>query len=123
MIKQKNIFDNIEYKTTEEWLEKTETALKELGYSKYSQDLKNEDFAYWKSFYKNDDKIYQVGVFFYDFRKYGHERIGISYETIFINIDARIDLSVIKNITISEFEQMSETFYNSMKIYAENSDK
>ena len=52
----------------DEWLEKTELLLKELGYKKYKQNLKNEDFAYWKKF-----EGYQVGLFFYDFREYQNQ--------------------------------------------------
>jgi hypothetical protein len=104
------------YSTHDEWLENTESYLKELGYRKFNQKTQNEDFAYWKSFYDtNGEKIYQSGVFFYDFRKYGNERIGVQFECMFINIGARLDLSVCKDITILHFEKMSEVFYNAMK--------
>ncbi len=103
----------------DEWLEKNETSLKEIGYRKFNQNHKREDFAYWKSFYINEEKAYQVGLLFYDFRKYQKEnntpeRIGVQFECMFINIDSRIDLSVSKEITIEEFEEMSRTFYDAM---------
>jgi len=34
----------------DEWLSETETKLKELGYRRYVQNHKNEDFCYWKTF-------------------------------------------------------------------------
>lgn len=101
----------------DEWLEKNEASLKELGYRKYRQDIKNEDFAYWKAF-----EGYQVGIFFYDFRKYQNqfsvpERIGVQFECMFIDIDERIDLSVSKDITLEQFEIMAKTFIDSMRKY------
>lgn len=102
----------------DEWLEKNEASLKELGYRKYRQDIKNEDFAYWKAF-----EGYQVGIFFYDFRKYQNqfsvpERIGVLFECMFTDIDARIDLSVSKDITLEQFEIMAKTFIDSMHKYS-----
>jgi ankyrin repeat protein len=41
----------------DEWLSETETKLKELGYRRYVQNYKNEDFCYWKTFKNNEDKI------------------------------------------------------------------
>ena len=107
-----------EYTSWDEWLEKTEASLTELGYRKYKQDVKNEDFAYWKAF-----EGYQVGIFFYDFRKYQNqfnvpERIGVQFECMFTDIDARIDLSVSKDITLEQFEIMAKTFIDSMYKYA-----
>jgi hypothetical protein len=101
----------------DEWLEKTELSLKELGYRKYKQSLKNEDFAYWKTF-----EGYQVGLFFYDFRKHQNqfnipERIGVQFECMFTDIDARIDLSVSKDISLEQFEIMAKTFIDAMFQY------
>ena len=36
------------------WLSEFEANLKELGYRKYVQNHKNEDFCYWKTFKKGD---------------------------------------------------------------------
>ena len=110
-----------DFNSWDEWLEKTESFLKEQGYRKYSQGFKNCDFAYWKSFNRQDewqDKIYQVGLLFYDFRVYQKgfnipERIGIQYECM-LQCEYRIDLSVSKDISLEEFEKMSEAFYLSM---------
>ena len=101
----------------DEWLEKNEASLKELGYRKYKQDVKKEDFAYWKAF-----EGYQVGIFFYDFRKYQNqfnvpERIGVQFECMFTDIDARIDLSVSKDISLEQFEIMAKTFIDAMSQY------
>lgn len=101
----------------DEWLEKTELSLKELGYRKYKQSLKNEDFAYWKTF-----EGYQVGLFFYDFRKHQNqfnipERIGVQFECMFTDINERIALSVSKDISLEQFETMAKTFVDAMFQY------
>lgn len=98
----------------DDWLTETETKLKELGYRRYFQNHKNEDFSYWKTF-----KNYQIGILFYDFRKYAdHDpyanRIGIMYECVVLGED-RIDMCVSKNIDLVEFENMSQTFYGAMQ--------
>jgi hypothetical protein len=106
----------------DEWLEKTELFLNENRYRKFKQSLKNEDFAYWKTFYINETKAYQVGLFFYDLRKHHNdfnipERIGVQFGCMFIDIDARIDLSVSKDISLEQFEIMARTFYDAMFQY------
>jgi hypothetical protein len=101
------------------WLTEKETLLKELGYRKYIQHYKNEDFIYWKTF-----EGYQVGVSFYDFRKYvshthpDSNRIGIQYECMFIDCDCRIDLSVSKDMQLIDFECMAKEFYVAMLPYS-----
>jgi hypothetical protein len=50
----------------DEWLLETETKLKEVGYRRYVQKHKSEDFCYWKTFKNGEDKIYQIGILFYD---------------------------------------------------------
>lgn len=110
-----------DYQTWDEWLSKVELALKELGYTKYQQNLKNEDFAYWKTIRVNGEKAYQVGLLFYDFRKFdnfrGSNRIGVQFECMPINTDSRVDLSVSKDITVQQFEEMAAAFYNTMLLY------
>ena len=105
----------------DEWLSETKTKLKELGYREYAQNHKNEDFCYWKTFKNGEDKIYQIGILFYDFRKYAdrdpyENRIGIMYECMVLGKD-RIDMSVSKNIDLVEFENMAQTFYRVMSQY------
>jgi len=105
----------------DEWLFENETKLKEIGYRRYVQNHKNEDFGYWKTFKRGEDKIYQVGILFYDFRKYADRdpyanRIGIMYECMVL-CDDRIDMCVSKNIALVEFEKMSQTFYEAMSHY------
>lgn len=103
----------------DKWLIATEDKLYGLGYRKYHKGLKNEDFAYWKTFKDEDKKIYQVGVLFYDFRKYSNlNKISTQY-TCMLLCDDRIDLDVSKGISITEFEAMVNTFYQSMKIYTQ----
>ena len=105
----------------DEWLSETETKLKELGYIRYVQNHKKEDFCYWKTFKNGEDKIYQIGILFYDFRKYADRdpyanRIGIMYECMVLGED-RIDMCVSKNIDLVEFENMAQTFYGAMSQY------
>jgi len=105
----------------DEWLSETETKLKELGYRRYVQNHKNADFRYWKTFKNGEDKIYQIGILFYDFRKYADRdpyanRIGIMYECMVLGED-RIDMCVSKNIDLVGFENMAQTFYGAMSQY------
>ena len=105
----------------DEWLSETETKLKEIGYKRYVQNHKNEDFCYWKTFKNGEDKIYQISILFYDFRKYADRdpyanRIGIMYECMVLG-DDRIDMCVSKNIDLVEFENMAQTFYKTMSQY------
>lgn len=105
----------------DEWLSETETKLKEIGYGRHVQNYKNEDFCYWKTFKNGEDKIFQIGILFYDFRKYADRdpyanRIGIMYECMVLCED-RIDMCVSKNIDLFEFEKMSQTFYEAMSQY------
>jgi hypothetical protein len=105
----------------DEWLSEMETKLKEIGYRRYVQNYKNEDFCYWKIFKNGQDKIYQIGILFYDFRKYADRdsyanRIGIMYECMILG-DDRIDMCVSKNIDLFEFEKMAQTFYEAMSQY------
>ena len=103
------------------WLLEFETNLKEIGYIKFVQNHNNEDFCYWKTFKNGEDKIYQIGVLFYDFRKYADigpmaNRIGVMYKCMLL-CDDRIDMDVSKEIDLPEFENMSKTFYEAMSQY------
>ena len=107
----------------DEWLSETKSKLKELGYRRYVQNHKKEDFCYWKEFKNGDEKTYQIGILFYDFRKYADNdpyahRIGIMYECMLLG-DDRIDMSVSKDIDLLEFEKMAKTFYETMSQYYE----
>jgi len=101
----------------DKWLDKFEKNLKERGYSKYKQDFQGSDCQYWKVFPSVDDRKYQVGVLFYDFRKYCNgEHISVGYYCMTFGED-RIDMVVSKNIDLPIFEQMAEKFYKAMKQY------
>jgi hypothetical protein len=105
-------------KDWDKWLEKRHEELTARGYKKYFQSHKNSDFQYFKNFKDTDD--YMIGVYFYDFRKYNHENsqmVSIQYECLLNPDDGRIDLSVSRDISIDEFENMSKHFYESMKHY------
>lgn len=99
----------------DEWwddlLEIVEHALQERGYKRFSQRLGREDFTYWKSF-----EGYQIGIKFYDFRKYFRvdpeaENISITFsvrpglEDGYLFLDASIPL------TIDQLEKLAEEFY------------
>jgi len=98
------------------WLENIDEHLKELGYRKYHQKLKNEDFAYWKPYKDSEAKdLYQIGLLVYDFRKFDHRQgVSIQFECM-LYCDERIDLTVSDNITLEKFEAMSEDFYYAMR--------
>lgn len=105
---------------TDEWLSQMELKLKERGYHRYVQNYKREDFAYWKTFKNGENNIYQIGILFYDWRKYDvidSGRIGILYECMLCG-DGRVDMTVSKDdIDLIEFEKMSKTFYETMSKY------
>lgn len=103
----------------DEWLKNKEEQLTSKGYRKYHQNWKSEDFAYWKTFYNNDTKLYMVGVFFYDWRKYpnanlNNNRISVLYECSLILTEDRVDLDISKNIDIEEFEKIAHSFFLSI---------
>ncbi len=115
------VVDVVGFTSWNDWLSETESKLIEFGYRKYKQNYKHEDFCYWKVFKDGENKIYQVGVLFYDFRKYVDRdpysnKIGIMYECILLGED-RIDMCVSKNIDLVEFEYMAKEFYLTMKKY------
>lgn len=124
MINKPNLFsENKEIQDWDEWLSATEAKLKESGYGRYVQNHKNEDFAYWKTMKNGEEVTHQIGILFYDSRKYKDvdpfsDKIGIQFETMFCRIDHRIDMCVSKDITLAEYEEMSEHFYNSMLKFA-----
>ena len=102
----------------DDWL-----SLKQLGYQKYDQKHKGEDFCYWKTFRdEKGNRAYQIGVLFYDFRKFANQskdanRIGTMYQCMLI-CKERIDMDVSKEIDITEFEAMAKTFYKAMNKWA-----
>jgi hypothetical protein len=115
------VLDSIDSISWDDWLHDTESKLKELGYRKYSQHRKHEDFCYHRIYTENGSEIYQIGILFYDFRKYSGQdpisnRIGIMYECMLMSAD-RIDMYVSKNVDLVTFENMAKTFYESMQPY------
>jgi hypothetical protein len=106
--------DNIDNRLDlDAWLAQFESNLKDLGYNKFINGHKSADFIYWKTFYINNEKVYQIGLLFYDFRKYQENRIGLQYECILF-CDDKIDLSVSKDIDLPTFEKMAGAFYKAM---------
>lgn len=118
-----SVINNVDkYESWEEWLEKTESALNKREYVKHKQNLKSETFSYWKTFYVNEKKAYQVALLFYDFRKFQKnfnipDRIDVQFECIIFDTDDKFELSINKDITIEQFEIMATTFYDAMIQY------
>lgn len=105
--------------------------LEHLGYKRYRQNFKSEEFAYWKSCHdhvdEDGDKIvkYTHGFLFYDHSKYPgvpkldhwsvepYMLVGNSFcEKMGIN---RCDLAISmggKDICVETFEKMCEDFFN-----------
>ena len=110
------------------WLSEAEEILRSRGYKKYYQKLKLEDFAYWKTFRVGNKKVYQLGFFFYDWRKYGGDhntpmRIGVQAHVQFINIEGNLEMSVqTDSMSLDYVEKMAETFYTRMKDFVPRRD-
>lgn len=106
--------------TVDQWLGNVTAWLNNAGFTKYKQNLKHEDYTYWKTVWDNyhEKKLYSIGLLFYDWRKYptAGDRIGIMYECMLLG-ENRIDMTVSDDIMLKDFEQMCEDFYNSMKKY------
>ena len=105
------------------WLSEFENKLSELGYRKYCQNHRYETFCYKKTFKEDNKKLYQVGILFYDFRKYKYNypsanHIGIMYDCILLGKDS-IDMTVSKEIDVPAFEEIAKKFYNTMSEFIE----
>ena len=117
------VLPNTKFTNWDSWLAKTEKELIKIGYKKYDQRHKGETFAYWKTFKKGKKSIYQVGILFYDFRRYAYKnpsanKISIMYQAMIISKEyCRIDMDVMKDINLKEFEVMAKDFYESMSKY------
>lgn len=89
------------------------------GYKELKKGYRNEDSGWWKSFH---DEAYQIGVLIYDFAKFegGMERpVGVQFECIVSKNPkiTRLDLIACDDaMTISEFEAIAETFYQSVAV-------
>lgn len=107
----------------EEWQQATEDRLKKIGYARYNQQLKGSDFQYFKTIWDNDEKIYTIGVLFYDWQKYKDKlanpehaiRIGIQYECSFI-CDDNVWLSISSDkCSIEKYQEICENVYHTLK--------
>ncbi len=108
------------------WLSEFEENLKAIGYKRYNQKYKNENFSYWKTYNIGSLRIYQVGILFYDYREFTHRnenahRIGLTFECQLLGLN-RIDMTVSKDIDLPEFEEMAVSFYDAMRQF-QNIDK
>ena len=110
---------------TKKQFEQFEIELVNLGYRKYKQDVKNEDFAYWKSFERDENRQngYSVGLFFYDLSKYHQftqkENISCSLEFMLGNNEKvdRLDITISDDkITLKQFEAFCKKFFEFYKI-------
>lgn len=105
---------------TKEQGEEFEKKLIAKGYRKYIQHYKREDYLYWKSFEKNEDKEsgYSVGFAFYDYSKYPQHtdpiNLGISLVMILGNNEkvGRLDIEITDDsVTDEQFEGFCNEFY------------
>jgi len=101
----------------DKYLSDLDKYLKGLGFGKYNQTSKGEDYAYWIS---HGDQ-YQVGILVYDWRKHlkhtAEKKVSLLFECMLTGISGRCYMVVSKEIELPEFEKMSETFYESMINY------
>ena len=112
-------------KFTPKQFEKFEIYLVNLGYRKYNQNLRMEDFAYWKSFESDEDRKngYSVGLLVYDLSKYPQfsqkDSISISLEFMLGNNDKidRLDLTISDDrVSVEQFEDFCKKFFEFYKI-------
>jgi hypothetical protein len=111
----------------ETWLSEYDSNLTSRGYVKYRQNLKREDFCYWKEFKKDGKSIFMVGVLFYDFRRYNYlglemERIGTMYTISFIG-SGRADLDISNDMDLPEIEKIARIFYELIYPLVEHASK
>jgi hypothetical protein len=110
----------------ETWLGFTEIKLKENDYIRYNQKHKDSDFQYWKTFNVEGKKAYQIGVLFYDFRKYAEElnapeTINIQFECLITDIEGNVGMTISKeNVMLKDFETLSKDFYYTMSSSIKN---
>lgn len=109
---------------TKDELIKFEKTLEEAGYKKMSGHYKNEDYAWWKSFYHDerdeyDDKVskYQIAFMVYDFGKYhiqpkDQKHYSIACEYLSSSDVRRYDMTISSVDTYQEFEELCEKFYD-----------
>lgn len=107
-------------KFTKEQGEEFEKKLLEKGYRKFIQHYHNEDYMYWKSFDRNEDKRtgYSVGFAFYDWSKYPQftepENVSVSLNMLIGNNKkvGRLDISITDDtVTDEQFESFCKEFY------------
>lgn len=102
------------------WLADFEANLHASGYRRYRQLFKKADFAWWKSFGTARQRLYQVGVLFYDFRLFNHrnadlDRIGIEYVCLLCGTNERVELMSGQGMDIPGFEAMAKAFYQAVQ--------
>ena len=111
-------YDLGEFETWDEWLAAAEDALKKRGYTRYKNHSERSDFSYYKTFYSGDKKLYQVGLLFYDFRKFKNQdvnsdRIGVGFRS-YIICDNSVSMTFSGDISVEEFEELARVFYFTM---------
>jgi hypothetical protein len=104
----------------DKWIEDLHKNIIKSGYQKFNQNHRREDFSYWKNFKDdNNNKIYQIGVLVYDYRKfmtpedYSCNRIGIAFNCLLFS-EGRIEMEVSEDISLDKFEEMALSFYKTM---------
>lgn len=103
-----------------EYLVNLDEYLVEKGFEKHEQNLKYEDFVYWKDY----EGLYRIGIFVFDFSKHKSytlkNEVMLQFECIISNTKGFCDLVVTKEIELAEFEKMSLDFYRVMFKYNQN---
>lgn len=105
---------------TKEEGEHLETKLLGLGYRRYSQSYRSEDYMYWKGFDKDEEreKGYSIGFAFYDWSKYPQytdiKNISVSLHFLLGNDQglSRLDIDITDDdMTVEEMEEFGKKFY------------
>lgn len=90
-----------------------ENEFKNEGYTKQINKFNVEDFSYWKSFKDEKGKsLYQIGVLFYDYRSIGENLIRTRFQCSIL-IREGVEMTVNRNISLHEFQEMAIKFFKS----------
>ena len=120
MEKPKLVLENTIDLTWDEWLDRTEIVLNNLGYTRI--EMKNYVCIYRKTF-GNKYNIEILFSYMYLYKKIEPQTDEIVIRAIVIQYKCDLlekrfyDMRVADNITLFDFEKMAESFYNTMKIY------
>jgi hypothetical protein len=101
----------MKFKTTDE----VQRYFEMFGFKRYPDNLEKSDFMMQKCIYDTvtDDKKYFIGVYIYDFSKYGHEVMYDSKAQFYLENDTTVNITLFgKNHMNDEIHKFFEKFYN-----------